>query len=101
MKLPKTITLMGTKWTVKWKDLSDKGSVGLTDFKTNTICIDPAQTPLSAKSTYLHEVLHVIVYLMAMHKTLCLDEDQIEILILQMETGLFAAFQAGLFNELF
>lgn len=94
MKLPQKFTLLGTKWTVKWGDLSNANKKGVTNYQSQVITIDPEQTPDSVENTYLHELLHVLIYLMGIDKALNLDGEKEEVLVNSLANGLYGAIKA-------
>lgn len=96
MKIPKSFDLMGTKWLVKMQAPEDEGRLGCTIFRTQTILLDPKNTVDGIEATFLHELLHVIVYLMGIDKAMRLDMEGEEILVNAMSNGLYAALAGGI-----
>lgn len=98
MRIPQKFELMGTKWKVQLEDLSEIGKMGRTNFRSQTITIDPNNTKDGLEATYLHEVMHIIVYLMGLDHIMKLDPEAEEILVNTLSNGIFAAIKAKVLN---
>jgi hypothetical protein len=76
-RLPKSIELIGLKWTVQWDDklMELQEAYGLTDFDKLTISLDSSLKDRKelAEHTFWHEKMHAITFSMGRKD---LDEDE-------------------------
>lgn len=61
MKIPKEISIKGTKYKIKRNFISDD-EYGRCDSFTKTINIHPSVTGELLKATFMHEVFHALVF---------------------------------------
>ena len=73
MRIPKSVDVYGSRWSVgyKWNLLSDKGEHvdGLCDKKNRTILIDRSLSKDERPGTFFHELFHAIIYELKLGQT--------------------------------
>lgn len=95
MRIPKAITIYGKRWTTnyKWNLFDDEGNRcdGLCCKKTRTITLDRYLKDTEKTSTYLHELLHAVLYELKINQT-SLDSDVEEIIVAGIEEFIMENF---------
>lgn len=90
---------MGIKWRVKFVDPEElEGKLGCTIFSKNLIRLNNGILPKLKEQTFLHELLHAIVWQMGLDKSMSFDDKAEEIVVNTIANGLFAAIEAKVLN---
>ena len=86
MRIPKQINVLGKKWLIKYKwNLSDEEIKcdGLCCYRSRTIFIDRSLPKVDRPQTFLHELLHAIIYEAKLHNA---DSFTVEVEEIMVET---------------
>ena len=88
---------MGLIWEVKFVDSDElDGKMGATTFSKNLIRLNKEITPKLKQQTFLHELLHVIMWQMGLDKSMGFDDKGEEVIVNTFANGIFAAIEAGI-----
>lgn len=100
MKIPKTVKIMGFDWSIKKdKSVATEGNIyGSTHHGSQTIFLDPENTPQKMEETLLHEMLHAIAWQTGVEKRHRKLEGVEEDFITALASGLYSVIRD---NKLF
>ncbi len=59
MKIPKTVNILGKRYTIALEEPKD-GDYGECNYRHTTLKVSPKQSPDSQADTLLHEILHAV-----------------------------------------
>lgn len=93
MKIPKKFEFMGKTYSVAFEDLGELEKWGITDFVACHIRIETRLPQQTKEQTFLHELLHVIIFEMGVDKALKLNNIFEEKLVNAISNGLYAALK--------
>lgn len=98
MRVPKSILIKGKRWKVNYKwnlrDDDNHPCDGLCEYKIRTIWIDRALPKAERPQTFLHEIIHALIY--ELHLNTSLPSEVEEVLAEGISQYLFEIFNMRL-----
>lgn len=98
IKIPKKFTYMGVHWTVDTTPFERSSKWGSTNFRDKVMSIDGGLSHELQEGTFIHELLHIILFQMGIDKALDFNDEKEEILANAMANGLFDLISSKVLN---
>ena len=103
LKVPNTFRAVGLDWTVEFGNVVEThDKYAVTDFRRQIISMEKDMSPQLQSQTFLHELLHVVIWSMGLNRSVDAleDSDTEEAIVDAMANGLHQILSdAKLFSE--